>query len=121
MSKFKAEQLIVLIYLNYRNLKESSTSFPPEFASFKVLPSLIAALEFGGASAASIIPLVLQFGGNVSPDDYPKLILGPIVKLYASPDRNIRLALLEHLPQYADKLDKKIVSEKIFPNIVSWK
>jgi len=29
------------------------------------------------------------------------------------------MALLEHLPAYVDKLDKKMVSEKIFPNLVS--
>ncbi|KAF9484514.1 ARM repeat-containing protein [Pholiota conissans] len=98
-------------------LKESASSFPPEFASFKVLPSLISALEYGGASGATILPLVLQFGANVSPEDYPKLILNSIIKLYASPDRGLRMALLEHLPEYIDKLDKKAVSDKIFPHL----
>lgn len=102
-----------------RTLKESATSFPPEFASYRVLPSLLSALEFGGASAAAILPLVLQFGINMSPEEHPKVILAPIIKLYASPDRGTRMALLEHLPEYVDKLDKKAVSEKIFPHLVS--
>ena len=84
-----------------------------------MLPSLLSALEFGGASAATIIPLILRFGENVAPDEYPKLILSPIIKLFASPDRGTRVALLEHLPEYVDKLDKKAVSEKIFPHLVS--
>ncbi|KAF8813689.1 ARM repeat-containing protein [Phlegmacium glaucopus] len=100
-----------------RTLKESATSFPPEFATYRVLPSLLSALEFGGASAAAILPLVLQFGTNTSPEEYPKVILAPIIKLYASPDRGTRMALLEHLPEYVDKLDKKAVSEKIFPHL----
>jgi SCY1-like protein 1 len=100
-------------------LKETASSFPPEFASYRVLPSLLSALEFGGASAASILPLVIQFGTNVSPEEFPKVILGPIVKLYASPDRGTRIALLQHLPEYVDRLDKKAVSEKIFPHLVS--
>ncbi|KAJ7782912.1 hypothetical protein B0H16DRAFT_1494832 [Mycena metata] len=94
-----------------RTLAESANTFPPEFASFKVLPSLVSALEFGGASAATILPLVLRFGKNVSPDDYPG------VKLFASPDRGTRMALLDHLPEYADKLDKKTVDSKIFPHL----
>lgn len=102
-----------------RTLKESATSFPPEFASYRVLPSLLSALEFGGASAATILPLVLQFGTNTSPEEYSKVILAPIIKLYASPDRGTRMALLEHLPEYVDKLDKKAVNEKIFPHLVS--
>ncbi|KAF9559894.1 ARM repeat-containing protein [Agrocybe pediades] len=100
-----------------KTLKESASSFPPEFASYRVLPSLLSALEFGGATAATILPLVLQFGANTSPEEYPKVILAPIIKLYASPDRGTRMALLEHLPQYVDKLDKKAVSEKIFPHL----
>ncbi|KAJ7287403.1 armadillo-type protein [Mycena rebaudengoi] len=100
-----------------RTLAESANTFPPEFASFRVLPSLVSALEFGGASAATILPLVLRFGKNVSPDDYPTVIIGPLVKLFASPDRGTRMALLDHLPEYAEKLDKKTVDSKIFPHL----
>ncbi|KAJ3480112.1 hypothetical protein NLI96_g8583 [Meripilus lineatus] len=100
-----------------RSLEQSAASFPPEFASFKVLPSLIAALEFGGASAASILPLVIQFGKNIAPQDYSSVILVHLVKLYASPDRGTRMALLDHLEEYADKLDKKTVVEKIWPHL----
>ena len=76
-------------------------------------------MEFGGASAAAIIPLVLQFGKNVPPEDYSSVILVHLIKLYASPDRGTRMALLDQLSDYADKLDKKTVSDKIWPNLVS--
>ncbi|KAI0743379.1 ARM repeat-containing protein [Daedaleopsis nitida] len=102
-----------------KTLKESATSFPSEFASYKVLPALISALEFGGASAAAIVPLVLQFGKGVPPEDYSTVILTHLVKLYASPDRGTRMALLDLLPEYADKLDKKTVCDKIWPNLQS--
>lgn len=102
-----------------RTLKDSASSFPPEFASHRVLPSLISALDFGGASAAVILPLVLQLGANVSPVDYSSVVLVPLMKLYASPDRGTRMALLEHLPEYADRLDKKGVVDKIWPHLVS--
>ncbi|KAI0768728.1 ARM repeat-containing protein [Trametes elegans] len=100
-----------------KTLKDSAASFPTEFASYRVLPALISALEFGGASAATILPLVLQFGKNVPPDDYPNVILTHLVKLYTSPDRGTRMALLDHLLEYADKLDKKTVVDKIWPNL----
>ena len=99
-------------------MKESASSFPPEFASFRILPSLLTALEYGGASAATIVPLVLQFGKNVSPDEYTNIILGPLIKLFASPDRGTRMALLDDLAEYVDKLDKKAVVDKIWPNLV---
>ncbi|XP_006460920.1 hypothetical protein AGABI2DRAFT_69620 [Agaricus bisporus var. bisporus H97] len=100
-----------------KTLKESASSFPSEFTTHKVLPSLVSALEFGGASAATMLPLVIQFGKNLPPEDYPKAIITPLIKLYASPDRGTRMALLDNLPEYADKLDKKTVSEKLFPHL----
>lgn len=103
-----------------RTLKDSADSFPPEFISHKVLPILVNALEFGGASASTILPLVLQLGSVVGPEDHPQLVIGPVVKLFASPDRGTRMALLDHLPEFADKLDQRTVSDKIWPHLVSF-
>ncbi|KAF8555356.1 hypothetical protein OG21DRAFT_911710 [Imleria badia] len=99
-----------------RTLKESASSFPPEFASFRIHPSLVTTLEYGGAS--TIVPLVLQFGKNVSPDEHMNIILGPLIRLFASPDRGTWMALLDNLSEYAEKLDKKVVVDKVWPNIV---
>ncbi|KAF5388789.1 hypothetical protein D9757_005678 [Collybiopsis confluens] len=100
-----------------RTLHDSVNSFPLEFATDRVLPSLVAALEYGGASAATIVPLVLRIGKGVSVDKFGESIINPLVKLYASPDRGIRMALLDQLPEYADKLDKRTVDGKIFPHL----
>lgn len=102
----------------FRTLKDSVSSFPPEFSSYRILPCLVSALEFGGASAATIVPLVLQFGKNVAPDEYGAIVVAPLVKLFASPDRGTRIALLDNLPEFSEKLDKKIVVEKVWPNLV---
>jgi hypothetical protein len=118
---FGLSQMIPMVPIFHncnRVLKESAPSFPPEFSSFKILPSLIQALEFGGASAASIIPLLLQLGENISPEDYPSVVLAPLIKLFSSPDRGIRLTLLDDLSKYADALDKKTVVDKIWPHLV---
>jgi SCY1-like protein 1 len=103
-----------------KSLKDSAASFPTEFISFRILPALSQALERGGVAAGAILPLILQFGANVDPAEYPDVILSPLVKLFASPDRGTRMALLDHLPEYAEKLDKKTVSDKIFPHLVSF-
>ncbi|KAG6328916.1 hypothetical protein ID866_10173 [Astraeus odoratus] len=100
-----------------RTLKDSASSFPPEFAAFRIMPSLVSALEFGGASAASIVPLILQFGKSVPPEDYSRTVLMPLVKLFANPDRGTRMALLDSLPEYAEKLDKKVVVDQVWPNL----
>ena len=75
------------------------------------------ALEFGGATANAILPIVLQLGTHSSPADYPTVVLGPVTKLFASPDRGTRMALLDHLPEYVEKLDNKTVVDKIWPHL----
>ena len=115
---FHSFECVLQCFYPYSTLKDSAASFPVEFASHRVLPALASALEFGGASAAIILPLLLQLGQNVSPQDYSSVILVHLVKLYTSPDRGTRMALLDHLAEYADKLDKKTVSDKIWPNLV---
>ena len=62
---------------------------------------------------------MLQLANNVSPSDYPSVILIPLLKLFATPDRATRMALLEHLPEFVDKLEKKDVGDKIWPHLVS--
>ncbi|EJU03966.1 ARM repeat-containing protein [Dacryopinax primogenitus] len=100
-----------------RTLRDSANSFPPSFTAYKLLPSLLSALEFAGSTASAVLPLVFQFGKNVPPAEYQSQIVGPVVKLYASPDRGMRLALLEHLEEYADKLEQKQVVNQIWPNL----
>ncbi|KAG1720746.1 hypothetical protein EDB19DRAFT_1963657 [Suillus lakei] len=102
-----------------RTLKEFGSSFPQKFVSYRILPCLASALEFGGASAATIDPLILQFGKNIAPDDYGSIIVAPFVELFASADQGTRIALLNSLPDFAEKLDKKTVADKIWPNLLS--
>ena len=102
-------------------LKESANSLPPEFATHRVLPALVSALERGGAStlAASIVPLLLQLGKNVPTDEeYVTVVIGPVVSLFASPDRGVQMALLDNLDEFKDKMDKKVVVDKVWPHLV---
>lgn len=71
-------------------------------------------------SAPAIVPLVVQLGSYVQSDEYKALVLEPLVKLFANPDRGTRMALLDALPEFADKLDKQMVSDKIWPNLVKF-
>lgn len=102
-------------------MKESASSLPPEFAMHRVLPTLVSALERGGAStsAASIIPLLLQLGKNAPTDEeYVTVVIGPVVSLFASPDRGVRMALLDNLEGFKGKMDKKMVVDKVWPHLV---
>jgi SCY1-like protein 1 len=49
---------------------------------------------------------------------YKAKILAPVVKLFASPDRGARMALLDSLPEYETRLDGKTVQDGIWPHLV---
>lgn len=65
------------------------------------------------------MPLILSLGTSLPPSEYSSSIVQPLVRMFATPDRAMRMALLDGLPQYAEKLESKIVVDKIWPNLVS--
>lgn len=119
-------------FLETINLKEQSEKerfvtqlvskidrFPDSFAKHKVLPELVNALEFGAGGAKMISP-ILKLGESLPKDDYDRIVLGALVKMFSSPERQMRVALLDNLPKFADRFEgnnNKLVNEKIFPEI----
>lgn len=104
-----------------RIIKEATTqagTLPGPFTTYKILPSLLHSLSLPTAPSSAMLPLVLELGKLVPSSNYPKMVLDPVVRLYTSPDRGTRMALLEGLNEYVDKLDNKTVTEKIWPNLV---
>ncbi|KAH9062370.1 armadillo-type protein [Lactarius vividus] len=102
-----------------RMIKDVTPTLPPTFSTRLILPALLNSLSLTTmtTSAPSIVPLVVQLGSYVLPDEYKTLVLEPLVKLFSNPDRGTRMALLDALPEFADKLDKQMVSDKIWPNL----
>ncbi|KAJ9114995.1 hypothetical protein QFC22_005323 [Naganishia vaughanmartiniae] len=103
-----------------RRIKESIPSLPPQFLTAKILPSLLHSLSLPSAPSSAILPLVLAIGKDI-PDEqrYRELVLEPVVRLYASPDRGTRMALLEGLAEYGDRLEKGMVNDKIWPHLIT--
>jgi SCY1-like protein 1 len=62
--------------------------------------------------------MILSLGTNLPPAQYGPAILSPLVRMFASPDRAMRMTLLDNMPNFAEKLDSKTVVDKIWPNLV---
>lgn len=114
--KSEGEKLGIL-----RTIKDASSTgaLPGPFMLYRVLPSLLHSISLPTAPSGAMLPLVLDLGKLVPPSDYGKMVLDPVIRLYASPDRGTRMALLDGLGEYADKLDQRIVSDRIWPHLVS--
>ncbi|KAG8744486.1 hypothetical protein FRC10_010051 [Ceratobasidium sp. 414] len=100
-----------------KTIKDSTASFPPEFTQHKILPALLSSLGHGGTTANAILPIVLALGKDLPPNEYSETIVGPVVNLFATPDRGTRMALLDGLPEFADKLDRNLVVNKVWPHL----
>lgn len=84
----------------------------------KVLPELLKSVEFGGGGA-NVFGFILKIGTKLTEEEYASKLTPVIVRLFANPDRVMRVYLLENLPLMIDHLPQKIVNDKIFPQMVS--
>lgn len=91
--------------------------FPDEFLKHKILPELLKSVEFGGGGP-KVFAAVLRIAGKLNDTDYTAQVLPVIVRLFASPDRALRVCLLDSLPVMINNLPNATVNDKIFPQIV---
>jgi len=60
----------------------------------------------------------MKIGKKLSDEEWDTKLTPVIVRLFSNPDRAIRVCLLDNLPNMIDHLSQKIVSDKIFPQMV---
>ncbi|KKY23952.1 putative protein kinase family protein [Phaeomoniella chlamydospora] len=99
-------------------LDEVSDDFPEDFFKMKVLPELMKSVEFGGGGPR-VLAAIIKIGSKLSEDEFESRLLPLIIRLFASPDRAIRVSLLDVLPQVIDRIPQKIVNDRIFPQLVT--
>lgn len=105
-------------FLSELEVVAETDDFPEEFFKVKVLPELLKSVEFGGGGPKSF-GLVMKIARKLSDDEYDTQITPVIVRLFTSPDRALRVCLLNNLPLMIDHLSQKIVTDKIFPQMVT--
>ncbi|KAI8388165.1 uncharacterized protein BYT42DRAFT_642429 [Radiomyces spectabilis] len=101
-----------------RKLDTVIESFPTDFAKYKILPELTKAFEFGSGGAKAL-NAILKIGDQLANDEYEKIIVAPIVRMFASPDRAIRISLLENMQRFISHIPNKVVVNQIFPNVAT--
>jgi SCY1-like protein 1 len=100
------------------DLDELSDDFPEDFFKMKILPELIKSVEFGGGGP-KVFSVVMKISKKLSDEEFEAKVTPAVVRLFSSPDRAIRVCLLDNLPLMIDRLPQKIVNDKIFPQMVS--
>ncbi|KAI9472439.1 MAG: hypothetical protein EXX96DRAFT_489692 [Benjaminiella poitrasii] len=93
-------------------------SFPGDFAKHKILPELVKAFEFGSGGAKALGAIV-KVGEQLTDEEYGTIVIEPIIRMFASPDRAIRVSLLDNMPKFIDHMTNKMVTNQVFPNIAT--
>ncbi|KAI9678099.1 MAG: hypothetical protein M1817_006043 [Caeruleum heppii] len=99
-------------------LDELSDEFPEDFLKMRILPELMKSVEFGGGGP-KVFARAMEIASKLTDDEYESRITPVIVRLFASPDRAMRVCLLDNLHFMIDHLPEKVVNNKIFPQLVT--
>ncbi|CAK7208857.1 Nuclear aminoacylation-dependent tRNA export pathway component [Sporothrix bragantina] len=99
------------------DLDELSDDFPEDFFKMKVLPELLKSVEFGGGGPKAF-GIVMKISTKLSNDDFEAKVSPVVIRLFANPDRAIRVCLLDNLPLMIDRFTQRVVNDKIFPQVV---
>ena len=83
----------------------------------KILPELLKSVEFGGGGPR-MLTYVMKIGNSLSDDEFQARINPVVLRLFASQDRQMRVSLLDNLPLMIDHFPQKLVTDKIFPQVV---
>lgn len=102
----------------FRRLPAAMETLPKPIVQHKVLPILTSALEFGSAPALAL-PAMLAAAQDLPAEEYQAKIVPTLVKLFASPDRQVRVTLLQSLDSFAEHLSPAIVDEQVYPNVAN--
>ena len=116
--EYRRSSSTTLINIFDSELDQLSGDFPEEFFKMKVLPELLKSVEFGGGGS-KVLTAILKIGAKLTEDEYATKITPVIVRLFANPDRAVRVSLLDSLPLMIDRLPQKVVNDKVFPQMVS--
>eukprot|EP01083_Nonionella_stella_P072077 194099_1 len=103
----------------FKGLAKNIDKFPKACCCYKILPILTHALQHGSETNSSVLTSVLKIGKHLSPEDYEKMVVPCVVKLFSSNERSTRLNLLANMGDYIDSLNNKIVTDSIFPSVAS--
>ena len=97
-----------------QELDKLSDDFPEDFFKMKILPELLKSVEFGGGGP-SVLSAIMKISTKMTDEEFESRLSPVLLRLFQVPDRQIRVALLDHLPLMVDRIPQKEINAKIWP------
>ena len=98
----------------FRRLADVVDTFPAANCKYTILPKLTTALTYGSGGAAALEPM-LKIGRKLNEAEFTELVVPGVVQLFSSPDRHVRIKLLENIQSFAPSIPPKLLGDKIWP------
>ncbi|KAJ2536375.1 Nuclear aminoacylation-dependent tRNA export pathway component [Coemansia sp. RSA 1935] len=101
----------------FAGLGAAAAEFPRVFAQRKMLPELLTLVEFGGADNghSAVLASVVQIARDMDETEYSTVVAPAVVRLFASTDRALRFALLEHATALLHGMHDDVVVASVYP------
>jgi len=80
---------------------------------------MLKSFEFGGGGS-KVFNIIVSISEKLSDDDFEKDIQPVIIRMFSSQERGVRMCLLENLNRIIERLNAKIINDKVFPNMVEF-
>lgn len=103
----------------FKSLPSFCAELPQSCRRYKLLPELLKSVEFAGAGNWHLLAALLNVADQLPDDEYGVRIAPVIVRYFECNDRALRIALLQNMNLFIDKLSTAIVNDKLFPPILS--
>lgn len=103
----------------FKSLPTFCAELPQSCRRYKLLPELLKSVEFAGAGNWHLLAALLNVADQLPDDEYGVRIAPVIVRYFECNDRALRIALLQNMNLFIDKLSNAVVNDKLFPQILS--
>lgn len=98
----------------YRELATCVDACPTKLATGLMLPKIANLIQYGGCSAAALVPL-LKIARKLSTEAFGTKVAPSVLVMFNSPEPLVRMKLLENAELYAPLLPEKLVCAHIWP------
>lgn len=106
--------------LFFRHVGSSLGSIAPQYAAYRIAPTLKGLLPRFLTREISLegIRLYLQASSRLPDSEMSSTMVDGLVMILSSSDRAVRMVFLECLPLFVEKLDASLVQEVLYPALI---
>merc|ERR1712166_593016 len=86
---------------------------------YKVLPIMLEAVQaLNSTTTVDALPPLLAIARSLPSAEFQSIVQPTLVRLFSSPERNLRASLLQHMSSIVEHLEPSILIENIYPQVV---